>query len=641
MKGGFRLGGTLLGGVNIYDLEISGEEGALERAVVDRLETDYRFMELIKGKVRGISGEGIHVDIRLVETEKEEKPPMDFQALGKTLNGVRDRILPLELDLEDVSLSVKKDGARVVALEDSDFSHETGEDLIALDLGRIIDAAGRFTQPQEAKLVWEEGRLTLDRLDLLPIVGIRDLAVSLPEDGDIAANVDVRLSDALLRVTVGEGIKDVRLDMVEGGLDFGKVLGGFGLGLPIEGNLTSLAVEMKQVFPEWQTAVGTAELFVENFSYDGWDVPEASLGITLEEGNFGAKLVGRALGSGVTVTAGGDFERSEIIEGKFDLDRIAGNLEIENVEEVLVALDGKFDMPVDFAEFPESGIAGDWAVDLGEEGFGGAEGDITLTAGEADATPIRVKARYEDNVVTVSDFEADGMVFSGKFDLAAKTYEAKQVLDGFDSSRLVPWLEGIGQTAPGSAVVSMDWEASGNYGENRNRGTLEGLDIVWQWKEGEDGTTRPPVSATADAITYDWPGTVDLDGLVVETQGQVVKLEAKLAEQLLDLEKFSWLEGETELAEGYGKLPVPEDFSKFKEFLGENTEPIDLKIETKTLPLSKLRPWVPALEQIDGDATGKVEIAIGGESGGSSRWMPVWSCARSARLPRSRCRRRM
>ena len=67
MLGEMRLGGTLLGGVEVYDLEITSAEGALERVVVDRLVTDYRFLELLDGKVRWISGSGIHADLRVVE----------------------------------------------------------------------------------------------------------------------------------------------------------------------------------------------------------------------------------------------------------------------------------------------------------------------------------------------------------------------------------------------------------------------------------------------------------------------------------------------------------------------------------------------------------------------------------------------
>lgn len=614
MTGSLRLGGTLLGGVEVYDLDISSAEGALERVVVDRLETDYRFREVMRGQVRGVSGQGIHVDVRMVEKVKD-RPPVDFAKLGRTLAGVRGKILPLELDLRDVGFSMKKEGERVVELESSGFSHEAGSDVIALELGRVIAPDGKFTQKQKAEIVWGAAGLTLDRLELLPIAGVRDVSVKLPEDGAIAANADLRLGDGLFRLDVGAGIKDVRLDLVEGELDFGKLLGGFGLGLPIKGRLTSLAVVVEKVFPEWQAAVGTAEVFVEGFSYDGWDVAEASVGVVLEEGTFSAKLAGKGFGSDFTVTAGGGFDRAGIEDGEPGLGKISGEVNVVEVGDALRGLDGKLNLPVDFTEFPGSTLGGTWAVELGD-GFSGVEGDLVLKARDdaLEATPLRVKARYDKaaDLVTVESFEADGMVFSGSYGLKTQVYEARQVLANFDSARLVPWLEGVGQEVPGSAVVSMEWEGSGSIADGTMGGEVTGLDLLWKWKEPAEGEARPPVSVAGQKIIYNWPGVAEIDGLVVGTQGQTVKLDAMLKERVLDLESFLWMEGEEELASGTGKLPVPEDFSKWKEFLENDTRPLDLAIKSETLPLAKLRPWVKGLEQIDPKATGKVDLKIAG-----------------------------
>lgn len=612
MKGDLRLGGTLLSGVKIYDLDITAAEGALAHVSVDRLETDYRFMEVIKGKVRGVSGEGIRVEMRSVAKVDEAKPPVDFAALGKTLNGVRGQVLPLVLDLKKVSFLMTKDGKRLVELENSDFSHAAGDEEFHLALGRVIAPDGKFTQKQKAKLVWVEGRLTLDKLELLPIVGVRDVSVALPEDGAIAANLDLRLGDALLRLDVSPGIKDVRVDLVEGELNFGKILSAFALDLPMTGRVTSLSVGMEKVFPEWQMAVGTAEFFVEGFSYDGWNVPEASLGLKLDEGAFSGKIAGKAMGTGLTITAGGDFKREDVVAGKFSVEKIAGDVEVDKLEELLVALDGKLDLPVEFTAFPESTVGGTWAVNFGEAGFASAEGDLTMKAKTADATPIRLKGGYEPDMVTVESLQADGMEFSGKYNLGAQTYEGKQTLKGFDSAGIVPWIKGIGQEVPGTAVVSMDWEAEGSFAENVNAGEIKGLDMVWKWTEPEEGEARPLIAAKADGINYTWPGTVVVKGLVAETQGQTVKLDALLEKRVLILKKFLWMDGQEELAEAAGKLPVPADFFKFKEFIAESKEPLDLKIESRTLPISKLRPWVKGLEQLDDRTSGKLDLAISG-----------------------------
>ncbi|MDP4994998.1 MAG: translocation/assembly module TamB [Akkermansiaceae bacterium] len=608
---GLSFGGTLLGGVKVYDLDIR-TEGALERLVIDKLETDYRVLEVIKGKVRGISGEGVHADIRLIETPKEEgKPPVDFAELGKTLNGVREKILGLDLDIKEVSVSVKKEGELVVGIAKSGLSHKVGEDLIGLELGMITDSEGRTLRPQDARLVWDPEKFSVERLDLLPVLGVRDVEVFLPENGEIAANGKVRLGDSVLQFDVGKGISDVRLDMIEGELDFGKLLGGFGLGIPVKGKLKSLALGLEKIYPDWQQGVGTAELYVEDFSYDEWDVATASVGVVLEDGAFSAKLVADALGSEIRISAGGGFNRDFSQEmAKYSVEKISGDLEIAKVEEVLNALDGKFDLGMDFSEFPESKLSGGWEVDL-SDGFQGAGGDVTLSAKEADATPIRVNAYYEEDLATLRNLDADGMKSSGKYFIAEKRYEATKVFTDFDGKRMEPWIKGAGIETPATGVLSMKWEGSGDITANTHQGKLSGMNGVVNFKPVEGEETREPISLAGD-LEYAWPGKVEMNGLVVQTQGQSLKLDALMDGGQLELEEFTWLDGEEELARGAGTLPVPEDFSKLDEFLANNTETMELKLSTETLALSKLRPWVPALDQIDESATGKVEITLAG-----------------------------
>ena len=614
MSGDLRLGGTLLAGVKIYHLEITSNEGALERLVVERLELDYRFMEVIKGKLRGVSGEEIHVDLRQLEEVEKEKSPLDFAKLGKTLAGIRDKVLPLALNLKDVTFSMKKDGKPVVVLGTTSLSHAPGADEIGLNLGALTRPGGRKVPAQELEILWSEKGLTLDKLDVLAIAGIRDLEVLLPVDGKIAANVDLLLDGAVLKISVGAGIEDVRVELSEGMVDLAKVVEELGLKIPLTGRLTSLALDVKKIFPEWQTAEGTLEIFTEGFSYSGWEAPELSAGVTLDEGKFSAKLTGRALGSDLTISGGGAFERADLWTKSPLVKRISGDLMIAETGEVLRELETKLELKTDFKEFPESELGGIWAVDLGEGGLKSFEGDLTLKAVEVEAAPIRLNARYDKsaNVVTLTNLETEGIEVSGIYRLESKEYEARQVLKDFDSARIVPWLRGAGVEVPGNSVASMSWAGSGNLAEATMRGEITDMKVLWKWNQPETGEARAPISVVGERITYDWPGTAEVKGLMVETEGQMVKLDAALADQQLALEQFTWLDGEEEFATGSGKLPVPEDFTKWKKFLESDSRPLDLTVKSQTLPLAKLRPWVKGLEQVDMKATGKVDLKIAG-----------------------------
>ena len=433
----------------------------------------------------------------------------------------------------------------------------------------------------------------------------------LPESGEVEASFNVLLDDAILKILVGAGIKDVRVDLVEGEVDFARVTEGLGMEIPVVGRLTSLAVDVKRIFPEWQTAEGTVELFLEGVSYDGWEVPEASLGLRLGEGEYGVKLAGRALGSEFEISGDGKFERAALESDGFVTEGIAGDLRIAQLGELLRAIDTKFEMEGRFAEFPKSEIGGTWSVDLDDGMFAGVSVDLLAEATDDEASPLRLDATYAGKIVTLRNLGMDGRKLSGMFDTETQAYEMKESMDGFRTDSIAPWLTGVGVELPGSGVVSLEWEGSGNLLSNTHEGALTNLSATWNWKEIEGEPQRAPISASGE-ILYDWPKSVEANDLVVETEGQRIALDAKLADDSVELEKFAWSEGEEEIATGEGNLPFPEDFSDMKGFIANDDRPLSLKIKSKTLPLSKLSPWVKGLDKIGPTATGKVDIELAG-----------------------------
>ncbi len=612
IDGGFSLGGTLANGIGIRDLSLTSESGVIKNIQIGSLQTDYRIGEVIKGKVRGISGKDIVAEIRLIEKEEEEKPPFDFANLGNMLRDIREQVVPVAIDFDNVSFSAEKDGEPVVTLGPTDLSHEPGADKIGLSLGKISIAQDMELAAQEVSILWTDERLTLDRVELLPILRITNLEVDLPPSGEVAARADIGLADALLKLDVGAGIKDVRLDLVEGELDFAKVAEEASLEIPVTGRLTSLSVGVSDFFPVWQTAVGSAEILVENVDFDGWKAPEIALGLTLDEGEIGLKLTGEALGTKLEVIGGGEFERAKLeADGTFSMEDVGGTLSIASVDALLRGLDAKQDIGMDVSKFPESSLGGTWRVDLEEMKFAAVETDIALEAKDPEVAPLRLKAGFSGDVVNVISLETKGMVSTGKYDLKAKTYQGTEVLREFDSADIEPWMTGLGLETPGAGVFSMEWEGSGDLEAGTHRGELTGFSGNWKWKEKEGEPLRAPISASGN-FAYEWPANVKVEGLVAESQGQRIALDAALIDNRLTLEKLVWSEGETELLEGAGVLPVPKDFAKWKEFLANDTRPLNLSINSRELAIRKLSPWVAAVEQIDPKATGKIDLSLTG-----------------------------
>ena len=113
-------------------------------------------------------------------------------------------------------------------------------------------------------------------------------------------------------------------------------------------------------------------------------------------------------------------------------------------------------------------------------------------------------------------------------------------------------------------------------------------------------------------MTYDWPQVVTTDNLQVKTGDQSFTGDLKLADGSLELNDLLWKEGGTEMATGTAKLPVPEDFSKWRDTLANDQRPVAVSIHSKELPLAKLKDWLPAAAKLDPDSTGQLDVDVSG-----------------------------
>ena len=221
MRGNFVLEGSLTGGISVKDLQLASDK-ALERLAVGRITPSYRFRELAQGRLDGIVIDGLHADLRLgLESEKPEdkdKPPFDLEKLVQTLRSVRGRVIPGSIDLRNISVKATKDGKPVIALAPSRIHHAAGEPELKVELGAITDANGREWPAQQSAIVWNAEDLTIDRIDPLPGVSIRDLAVKLPASGGPSAETEVRVDDAVFMVGASPGFTSARIDLREGKL---------------------------------------------------------------------------------------------------------------------------------------------------------------------------------------------------------------------------------------------------------------------------------------------------------------------------------------------------------------------------------------------------------------------------------------
>jgi hypothetical protein len=605
LEGSFELEGSLTGGLKVKDLKLEGD-GVVAKLDVGTVTPDYRLNELRKGKIRGIDVDGLHAELRFgVDTEQpdEKKEPLDLEKLVQTLRSVRGTLVPLNVDVRDVTLDVSYQDEPLISLDESQIHHEAGEDEFELELGALTDAAGREWPARDSTLVWNEDSLSLDRLDPLPGIGFRDLVVGLPETGGPSLETELHVEDAVFGVDASKGFTSVQVNLREGRLESEELARRFNFDLPASGELSSLSLDIDNLLPNPKDATGSARVLFENIIYQDWTVPELNLDATLDEGSGTLAARGRALDSEFGINAEAGIGRQD---GGFRLSDVRGTFNVAEVSKVVPALSGRYEAINPEAAVPTSTVDGDFHVGFADKQPESAEVNLTISPAEPEtATPLDLTIGWKSDQTASMRLAMDGVKGSADFNIEEAGYDARMEFEGFRSAAITPWLQIAKLGDTGEISLTGVWRGRGDLDANTHQGSVDlaSAEVV---REG-----MPAIHAEG-RVSYDWPGSFTTENLLVKADEQTISADLKLADGMLEVDDLLWKDGETEMATGNAKLPVPEDFSKWRETLAEDERPIAVSLESKVLPLERLKEWLPGAEKLDEGSTGKIDINITG-----------------------------
>ena len=603
LRGNFTVGGSLTGGLSISDLKIEGDK-EIASLTIDQVTPEYHLRGLIKGKLDGLTVNGVHADLRLgLKEEPEKKAPLDLKKLVAMLGTVRGQVVPLNLDLKNISLAATRDGKPFLALAPSSISHQPGSGELKLKLGIFTDLNGREWPAQESTIVWEPDTLAIARIDPYPGVSVRELLVQLPAAGEPSAEAALHLDDAVFVVAAAPGFTSVKIDLREGQLQVGEMAKRFGIGIPATAALTSLAVELDQILPDPKAATGAVRVLLENLAWQDWKSPELSLDATLGTGQSTVAARGLMLGTGFSVEAAAPVSRAG---NSFTLGDVAGKFTIADVPAVLRELAKRVPAIDPEAPVPPSAVDGNFTIAIAANKPDSAAADLVLKPkDDTFASAVAVNARWSPEQSLSAGVTLDGATATATYQPAAATYQATLELDEFTNTRIDRWLSIFRVNPGGVGDLSGKWSGSGDLKSRQHRGDLSLTQATWSRENA------PPITAIG-GVKYDWPAGFETQGLRVQMNEQTVALEAALAGGLLELRNFTWADGKTELASGTASLPVPQDFTKWRETIANDARPLAADIHSRVLSLGLLKQWVPALEKLDSRSTGQLDLAISG-----------------------------
>jgi hypothetical protein len=605
LNGTFKLTGNLVGGIGISDLQLTGHKD-LASLTVNEITPKYRWSELIHGRLDGLEIEGLHAGLRLglpKEADKEPTPPLDLKKLVALLRSVRERIIPTGIRFKNISIAATRDGRTVLQLAPSQLSHIAGSDTFQFQIGTITDANAQQWPSQAATLIWTADALSIPKIDPFPGVGVRDFVIQMPAGGDPAADLEVHLNGAVFVINSAPGFASARIDLREGRLDLAETAKPFGIELPANATLTSLAIELDQILPDPKLTNGSVRLLLENGSWKDWKIPELALDVDLTKDQ--ATLVTRAmiLGSEISLNASAPVSRSE---NAFTLGDASGKFSIGDIPTVLRELAARVPAIDPDAPVPASSVEGDFKLSLLQNQPQSASTSLLLKPKDDKvATPIAISGQWTNDQTVAAEVIMDGLKANATYQATAASYQARCGFNDFTNTRIDSWLSAFKVKPGGAANLTGIWSGSGEIKPGKHRGELSLSQATWSRE------SAAPITAIGE-VRYEWPGNIEIQTLRVRMNEQSVALEATLANHSFELKRFQWSDGKTELAEGSASLPVPGDFSKWRETLAKDTRPLALSIKSRVLPLNLLKAWVPAMEQLDPRSSGQLDFQLSG-----------------------------
>ncbi len=603
LRGNFKVSGNLTGGMSFSDLKIEGDR-ELASLSIDRVTPDYQWRGLFKGRLEGLTVDGVHVDLRLgLKKEDAGKPPLDLKKLVQTLRSERGKVLPVEFDVKNISLAASRNGKPLFSLAPSRVYHQSGSGELLLELGAFTEANGRQWPARQSTIDWAPDALSIARIDPYPGVSVRDLFVRLPAGGEPSAEAELHLDDAVFVVSSTAGFESARIDLREGRLDVAQAAKRFGFEVPASATLTSLAVELDQILPKPTSAIGTVRLLLENMVWQEWSASELGMDATLAADQASVTARGFMLGTGFSLDAAAPVTRAE---DSFMIGDAQGRFNIADVPQLLRELAARASAIDPQAPVPPSRVDGKFNVTFLANKPQAVTADLALKPDDDTlASAVALRGRWAKDQPLTADLALDGLNAAVTYQPGPATYQASLSLDEFTSSRIERWLAIVKVKPGGIADLAGGWSGSGEFKTGKHRGELSLAQATWSRE------AVPPVTAIG-GIRYDWPAGFETQGLRLRVNEQTVALEAALADNLLELRHFLWSDGKEELAEGTASLPMPQDFSKWRDTLAKDARPLAVSIKSRVLSLGVLKDWLPAMEKVDPRSTGQLDLQISG-----------------------------
>lgn len=599
----FHIDGSLTGGISLRDIRISGSAIPLDISA-HTVTPIYQIRDALRGRMEGLAIDKLHLVIDLDKPSQPRKPdveaePFDPQQLAATLRAVRAQIAPLDLNLTSIRVDVVRGPTPFLSLAPSSLAHRSHSPEFLLQVGQITDPQERVWPAQQTTLRWTDELVHLDRIDPLPGIGLRDLSWSTPMNTPTYANVRLLVDDAALALESGPAFQDIRLDLLEGRLDIASLLARFQIDHPATGSISSLS--FNGTWPDGNPAA-EIRLLAEKIDYEGWQAEELNIDSQLDSRSIRFLAAGRALGAPVRIEAAAPVEFLAVPI----LGEVSGTLAIGDIPAAWAGLSQKISAMDAQAVVPASSLEADFRIGMRDNQLVKISAEANLIPTDpAHSAPLAATASWAPGKALDTSLRTQGIDASATIDFTKREYKGSITLNEFRKSDIAPWLTMAKVRIDGDILLTGRLQSAGSLTSLRHNGFLDITHGSWTRQESQ-------AIQAAGRIDFQWPGSVKITGLRATSGDQQITLDGVLADGSLDIPTFAFREKDVTLLDGSLRLPVPADFSDWKETISRDKRPIQVNLQSQVIPLRNLRHWLPRLAEFAPSSTGRLKVQASG-----------------------------
>jgi hypothetical protein len=598
----FELNGTLLSGIRLERLSLSG--GPVRHLEIYSAGPLYQFTRALRGEIDGVSVERLSAIIDLaappLRNSGDPTPPSQTDELSVTLRKIRAILRPMSLRAAEFRFELVRGEESLLTLGTSDFEHQPGSDDYHLKLGVLAAGPGYEFPAQETVVQWTDEGISIDQFNLTPRLGVSEVIVAMPSSGGLSASAIARIEDSRLLLNGNLSSASVRLEGSP--LPVHEALQNLAIGLPLEATVNFLEAEISgfdRTPDHWQIK---SKAEVSDVRYEEWRAE--SIITELTKSGSKASLDWSVAALDGDVKGKSDLIWRELQAGKWTDFEASLQASVPQLAPVFAALNRQFGfVPAGAEPLPSSSLTLDATLDSSEQGLRSA-GARWLLSAEQDAPSLAGENQWTPDGNLSGTLGTEGLRATYELDLVAKNYTASAHLESFKPERLSPWAAAAGAKLPSGMNASATWQGDGDFGAKPHRGSFDITSFEWLRKDA------PPLLMRTKG-NYAWPEKVSLDDFTATADGQTIHAEATLADRIFKIPRIEWNEGDIPLVGGRAEIPLPEDFSKVKDFLKQDT-PLNLFLESEWIDAARLAAWLPQKKSPLSEGSGRIRLVITG-----------------------------